>query len=404
MNKESNKKFFKLILVIAIIALLIWVISNTYSKFINKISNNSPINIANWNIKINDQNITEEDDFTDVIEFELDESEHIEEDVIVPTSSGSFDIELDSTGTDLPFEYEFSIAEDIDASSTFTGDVVGTPSGNDTDGYTYQLHFLVDYEFLGRPVAYTFRYADPSYAQNELGLNWEEGVAFGNVFNGINLVGNYAYDTDTYGTDQVTLPIILELPSGMEVLSVEGSPAYTYNASSHKVTFQTKPIDWYRSDNSNKTTETITAPWDPNIKITERCTTNTLEYTLNVKYTPPTGQTGLPVSHINSVFVGGRVITQKTLNDFKITRYKLNNNAIHTLAPGETKVEGRVDPSLNQDGTNTGNEVKNNFTFWVEWYDGNDNVLNNFEDVKASKMTTPTGVITVKAKITQVLD
>lgn len=405
MKKKSIKKPLKLLLAIIILAILIWVISNTYSKYINAIKNTSSISIANWNILINDQNITEESDFTDVIDFELDTSSHIAEDVIVPTSSGQFTVDLESTGTDLPFEYEFSVADNIDVSSTYNLSIPETPTGDDTNGYTYQIHFVADYSFLGRPVIYGFRYNDPDYVQTVLGQNWEEGVAYGKMFNGISIYDNgVPYDTATYGNSPLTVPITLELPSGTTVLSVEGNPTYTYNATSHKVTFQTSYQDWYRSDNSNKTVGETVSDWDPHINVTEKCTTNTIEFDINVRYTPPSGQTGLPSSHVNSVLIDGRVITQKSLNDFKITQYKLNNDAIHVLAPGETTITGRVDPSLNPDGTNTGNVVKNSFIFWVEWYDGNNNVLNNFEDVMVSKSSTPTGTITVKAKITQVLD
>jgi len=402
MNKSFIKKLIKLVLVVAIVIILIWVISNTYSKYINSLKNDSKIHISNWNILLNDQNITEETDFTDTLEFELDESEHIEEDVIVPTSSGHFTVNLESTGTDLPFDYEFSIAENVDASSTYNYTPSENLTGNDTDGYTYQIHLTVDYEFLGRPVIYGFRYKDPDYVQNELGLNWEEGVAYGKMYNGISIQDSgIPYDTDTYGTDPIKIPIVVELPAATTVLSVEGDPAYNFDSTGHKLTFQTSYQDWYRSDNSNKTIEEVESEWDSNLNVTERCTTNTIEYTINVKYVPPSGETGLPVAHINAVSIDGRVVTQKSLNDFKITRYKLNNNEVHVLQPGETTVTGHVNPSLLADGTNSGAEVLNSFIFWVEWYDEDDNILNNFEDVMASKMDNPTGVITVKAKITQ---
>lgn len=404
MNKAFIKKLFKIILAIAIIVILIWVISNTYSKYINSLKNDSKIHISNWNILINNQNITEESDFTDTLELEMDESEHIEEDVIVPTSSGSFTVDLESTGTDLPFDYEFSIAENVDVSSSYNYSVSDTPTGDDTAGYTYPIHLVVDYQFIDRPVIYGFRYNDPDYVQNDLGLNWEEGVAYGKIYNGISIQDSgIPYDTETYGSDPIRIPIAVELPSNMTVLSVDGNPTYNFDSTSHKLTIQTSYQDWYRSDNSNKTVEEYESEWDSHINVTEKCTTNTIEYTINVKYIPPSGQTGLPATHINSTSIDGRVITQKSLNDFRITRYKLNNEAVHVLAPGETTVTGHVDPSLQANGANTGAQVLNSFIFWVEWYDGNDNYLNNYEDVMASKMTNPTGVITVKAKIKQVL-
>ena len=57
---------------------------------------------------------------------------------------------------------------------------------------------------------------------------------------------------------------------------------------------------------------------------------------------------------------------------------------------GEIKLEGL---NLRPDGVN---EV-------LDKSEKMDNILNNFEDVMASKMDNPTGVITVKAKITQTI-
>ena len=52
---------------------------------------------------------------------------------------------------------------------------------------------------------------------------------------------------------------------------------------------------------------------------------------------------------------------------------------------------------------NITDEVVNNFTFTVEWYDGRDNILDNFEDVAATKANIPP-ILPVQIKVTQVID
>ena len=47
-------------------------------------------------------------------------------------------------------------------------------------------------------------------------------------------------------------------------------------------------------------------------------------------------------------------------------------------------------------------EVKNTFNFTVEWYDEDDNYLNNFNDVAAYKQNLP-ATIPVNLSVTQLL-
>ena len=48
-------------------------------------------------------------DFSSLIELVYEENPNIAENVIVPTSTGYFIVNIESTGTELPFEYEFSL-------------------------------------------------------------------------------------------------------------------------------------------------------------------------------------------------------------------------------------------------------------------------------------------------------
>lgn len=398
-KKILSKKNLKLLIGIAVLLILVWIITSTYSKYINTIDGTASMGIANWNIKINNQNITQNSDFTNVLGFVLDSSEHIANNVIVPTSSGSFTINLESTGTDLPFEYDFSISESIDSSSTYYT-TQAAAWGNETQGYNYQLSFNIDYTYLDKPIVYRFN-RDYNYVVNELHQPWGEGTGWGLVYNGININhSGVPLDTEAYGSDPVGLPITLTLPPGMSVERVYNCVSFNYDAANSTVTFIPVYYNWFREGNISY--DSHIAEWDEHLTISEYCTTNTAEILLDLKYVPPGGVNSLSDAYWTSVSAEGRTIMKKNLADFKITRYQLNDGEIHTLAPGETNITGVVQPSLNQDGTNTGNQVLNTFRFWVEWYDGSDNLMNNSEDVKASKSDDPTGTIPISAKITQV--
>lgn len=107
----STKKTLKLVLVVVILIILFTIIVSTYSKYITQTENQATLKISNWHILLNDIEISENKDFSNSLNVIYDENENIAKDVIVPTSTGNFDVKLESTGTELPFEYEFSIKE-----------------------------------------------------------------------------------------------------------------------------------------------------------------------------------------------------------------------------------------------------------------------------------------------------
>ena len=102
-------KLLKLTLSTFIFIFLFLIIITTYAKYITSQDTTAKARIAQWNIKLNDQNISDNMDFSELIELVYDENPNIAEDVIVPTSSGYFIVNIESTGTELPFEYEFSL-------------------------------------------------------------------------------------------------------------------------------------------------------------------------------------------------------------------------------------------------------------------------------------------------------
>ncbi len=386
-KKVLSRRNIKIILGLIILVILLWVIANTYSKYINSLGGTASTDIANWNIKINNLNISSNPDFSNVLGFVLDSNSNIASDVIVPTSSGTFTINLDSTGTDLPFTYDFSIAEDIDTSSTYqTVQRVDPWQENGTT--KYQLEFTIDYTYSNKPVVYRFNTTyDYNYMVNVLHLPWDEGYAWGLVYNDIRVKNDMTpIDTATYGTDPVGLPITITLPAGMTLDRVYNCATFDYDSTNNTVTFIPAYYDWLRN---NTSTTRYVPDWDPSIELSEYCIENIVKIQLDLSYVPPGGINTIPDVYWTSVSANGRMVMKKNLSDFRITRYQINDGTIETLAPGDTNITGTVQPSLNADGTNTGNQVLNKFKFWVEWYDAADNVSDNFHDVMASKMDNP---------------
>ena len=108
----KNKKFIKSMLLIIIISLLFIIIRTTYSKYVSSQDDSAKLGISKWNLLINDQNIINNSNFTETLEIVLDENENIAQNVIVPTSTGHFDIVLESTGTEKELEYVINFVDE----------------------------------------------------------------------------------------------------------------------------------------------------------------------------------------------------------------------------------------------------------------------------------------------------
>lgn len=87
----------------------ITLIQTTYAKYVSSAEANSNINIARWNITINDQDIIQNSNFTNGLTPIFENNQFIKEGVIAPTSEGYFDIIIDGSNTDVSFEYTITI-------------------------------------------------------------------------------------------------------------------------------------------------------------------------------------------------------------------------------------------------------------------------------------------------------
>lgn len=108
----KNNKSIKYMLLIIIISLVFIIIRTTYSKYVSSQDNSAKFNISKWHILVNDQNIIDNSDFTETLEVEIDSNENIAQNVIAPTSTGHFDISLESTGTEKEFEYTIKFVDE----------------------------------------------------------------------------------------------------------------------------------------------------------------------------------------------------------------------------------------------------------------------------------------------------
>lgn len=329
-TKKDKKNIIRFLLVIIIFIVVYFIIRNTYSKYLTMQESNAQSNISKWHILVNNQDITQNKDFSQNLNLILDKNPNIAEDVIVPTTTGHFDVEIDSTGTDLPFKYELQIAEAVDSVSTYSINV--EKYEKDEYNQTTQLYFsvFIDYSYRDTPIAY--------YDTN----------------------GQLIYDK---------IPITLSIPKG-KISQVQMDNYESMEFEDGTFTFIPQ---WYQWSTDNILETTVRLYYDEIIELSDVST---------------------PVENLT---LGGNIVKKTNLPDFKIYAYSLNGSEIIYLDSTTTTLTETVTPpdDINQ-------EVKNNLTLYVTWYDEEDNILNNFEDVETSKLQDAIGTINLKLKLTQI--
>lgn len=105
----SKKK--RLILLLAIISLFFSVsmVQKTYAKYVTTSNGEANLNIARWDIVVNNEHIKNKSELTATITPEYVENPNVAAGVIAPGSIGYFDITIDPTNTDVSFDFEISI-------------------------------------------------------------------------------------------------------------------------------------------------------------------------------------------------------------------------------------------------------------------------------------------------------
>ncbi|MCI6763862.1 hypothetical protein MSH26_03280 [bacterium] len=126
----------KITFLLALLALFYCVslIQSTYAKYLSTADADTNITIARWNVLVNNQDISQNSNFSEVLEPTFTGNENIKDGVIAPTATGYFDITLDGSTTDVSFSYDISFSEADDNTVT---DLKITKYEIDGHSYTY---------------------------------------------------------------------------------------------------------------------------------------------------------------------------------------------------------------------------------------------------------------------------
>ena len=101
------KRFVLLSAFISLI-LCLTTINDTYGKYREEVTSTSDMNIARWLILVNNHDIRSQTNVNSIITPIFEGTNDIKNGVIAPTSVGYFDVVIDSSNTDVSFNYEIS--------------------------------------------------------------------------------------------------------------------------------------------------------------------------------------------------------------------------------------------------------------------------------------------------------
>ena len=105
-------KKFKVLIVIASLAITLSLMSNTYSRYVASSDGNVQIEFAKWQLLVNNTDITNSTSSTISFEPTIIQNANVAENKVAPSSIGYFDVEIDPTNVDVSFKYNINLAID----------------------------------------------------------------------------------------------------------------------------------------------------------------------------------------------------------------------------------------------------------------------------------------------------
>ena len=111
MKSETKLRIVRILFVIAFIG-TIYLINSTYSKYQERISTNYDVDIKQWMIKVNNEDIhTTTKEMTEYVTPVLISDSNSSDEVLVPGKKGYFQTEIDFTEVQVPFKFSFTIKQ-----------------------------------------------------------------------------------------------------------------------------------------------------------------------------------------------------------------------------------------------------------------------------------------------------
>ena len=118
MDKFISSRKFRLLLACISLIILMDLIQDTYAKYVSSADATSEFTIARWAFTVNNQDIIANNDFSATIVPVIDSNPNISSGVIAPTSTGYFDIVVNSANVGVAFDQTITLSQGDDNTVT----------------------------------------------------------------------------------------------------------------------------------------------------------------------------------------------------------------------------------------------------------------------------------------------
>jgi flagellar basal body-associated protein FliL len=188
--RKNRKKYFIMIVILIMIAVLIALIP-TLSKYLTTTDGEATINIARWEIKVNEQSIKENLDISNVLVPVFEHNDNIANNVIAPNAKGSLEIDLDFTNADVSCDYVITIR------STTVSDLIVSDYSFTNNGTTTNVDIApVNGNTVQIVNKYNYGSADPIF-KYEIHVEWNDDVDTQHMNNTADTNATYHEATET---------------------------------------------------------------------------------------------------------------------------------------------------------------------------------------------------------------
>ena len=110
MKQIFNNRKFRMLLACISLFLLINAVQETYAKYVSSADANSSFSIARWAFTVNNQDVVNNNNFSNTIVPTFDADANIASGVIAPTSTGYIDVVIDSSNVGVSFDETITLS------------------------------------------------------------------------------------------------------------------------------------------------------------------------------------------------------------------------------------------------------------------------------------------------------
>ena len=173
--KINDKKFLAIFILVVVLSLF-YLFQSSYAKYRKQVTGDIQARVANWKIKVNNEDIENKTTLTNRITPILEENEFVSEGVIAPGSTGYFDITINAEEVDVDFNFE--ITSEVDENTPLLDLIFYKYTINDTE-YTFEdtgtLTGTINKNTGDTPIRIYFKWNDDATNQ----MNNQEDTTYG---------------------------------------------------------------------------------------------------------------------------------------------------------------------------------------------------------------------------------